>query len=126
MFLRKGMILVVLIVTGVVCVYAADITGKWTAEFDSQVGPQKYVFEFKVDGTNLTGVAISSIGGVEAKTQLKDGKINGDEVMFIEPLNYQGMELSISYKGKVSGDQISFSRTVGDAGGEQFIAKRAK
>lgn len=126
MFLRKSLILAVLIVAGFVCVYAADITGKWTADFDSQVGPQKYVFEFSVSGANLTGMAISNIGGVEAKTQLKDGKINGDEVTFVEPLNYQGMELSISYKGKISGDQISFSRTVGDAGGEQFMAKRAK
>ena len=50
MFVRKSMILAVMILIGMVCVYAADITGKWTAEFDSQVGLQKYVFEFKADG----------------------------------------------------------------------------
>jgi hypothetical protein len=44
MFVRKSVILAVLILTGLVCVYAADITGKWTAAFESQVGPQKYVF----------------------------------------------------------------------------------
>ena len=59
-FMRKGMILAVLIIAGMVCLFAADITGKWTAEFDSQVGAQKYVFEFKVDGTKLTGMAISN------------------------------------------------------------------
>jgi hypothetical protein len=36
------------------------------------------------------------------------------------------MELKITYKGKISGDEIKFSRTVGDAGGEEFVAKRAK
>jgi hypothetical protein len=123
---RKSGILAVLILAGLVCVYAADITGKWTAEFDSQVGLQKYVFEFKVEGTTLTGRAISNIGGNEAKTDLQEGKINGDEVAFVENLNYQGMELRISYKGQISGDEIKFSRTVGDAGGEQFVAKRAK
>jgi len=126
MFLRKSVILAVLILFGMVCVYAADITGKWTAEFDSQVGAQKYVFEFKVSGSTLTGMAVSNIGGVEAKTPLKDGKITGDEVTFVEPLKYQDMDLSISYKGKISGDQINFSRDVGGQGGEQFVAKRAK
>ena len=29
---------------------AADIDGKWRAEFDSQIGQQKYVFELKADG----------------------------------------------------------------------------
>jgi hypothetical protein len=126
MFGRKSGMLTVLIFTGLICVFAADITGKWTTEFDSQVGLQKYIFEFKADGAKLTGMAISNIGGVEAKTALTEGKINGDEITFVENLNYQGMELRISYKGQISGDEIKFSRTVGDAGGEQFVAKRGK
>jgi len=127
MFLRKSVILTVMILTGLLCVYAADISGKWTAQFDSQVGLQKYVFELKVDGNTVTGTAISDIGGSVAKTPLKDGKISGDEVTFMEPLNYQGMELQITYKGKiVSADEIKFSRTVGEAGGEEFVAKKAK
>jgi hypothetical protein len=126
MFLRKSVILAVTILAGLACVYAADITGKWTAEFDSQVGVQKYTFEFKVEGTKLTGRAISNIGGSEAKTDLQEGTINGDDVSFVENLNYQGMELRIVYKGKVSGNEIKFARTVGDAGGEEFVARRAK
>src|SRR5512139_1216178 len=111
MFLRRGLILAAMILAGVLCVYAADISGKWTAEFDSQVGVQKYVFELKVDGSTVTGMAISDIGGTVAKTPLKDGKISGDAVSFMEPLNYQGMELRITYKGKItSADEIKFSR----------------
>ena len=29
---------------------ATDITGKWKADFETQIGHLKYVYEFKVDG----------------------------------------------------------------------------
>jgi hypothetical protein len=123
--LRKSAILAVIMLAGLVCVYAADITGKWTAQFDSEVGVQKYTFEFKVDGATLSGTALSNIGGTDAKSALTDGKVTGDEVTFVENLNYQGMDLKISYKGKISGDEIKLTRTEG-AGGESFVAKRVK
>ena len=126
MFVRKFAVFTVLILAGLVCAYAADITGKWTAVFDSQVGEQKYTFEFKVDGSTLTGTAHSNIAGQEAQTEIEEGTINGDAISFVENLDYQGMQLRIVYKGKVSGDEISFSRTVADSGGEEFVAKRAK
>jgi len=124
--MRKGVILAVLIMACLVCAYAADITGKWTTEFDSQVGVQKYTFEFKVDGTALTGTAISNIGGNEAKTPITEGVVNGDDVTFVENLKYTGMDLKITYKGKISGDEIKFTRDVAGQGGETFVAKRAK
>jgi hypothetical protein len=123
---RKSMILAIIMSAGLVYVYAADITGKWTTQFDSQVGVQKYTFEFKVDGTKLTGKAMSNIAGTDATAELTDGKVAGDEVSFTENLNYQGMELKITYIGKISGDEIKFSRQVGDSGGEEFVAKRMK
>jgi FlaG/FlaF family flagellin (archaellin) len=126
MLLRRSMILAAIIVVGLACAFAADITGKWTAQFDSQVGPQKYTFEFKADGANLTGMAISNIGGTEAKTPITEGKINGDAVTFVENLSYTGMDLKIEYKGTISGDEIKLSRTVGGQEGETFVAKRAK
>lgn len=125
MFVRKSLFLAVLIFAGLVCVYAADVTGKWTAEFDSEVGLQKYVFEFKADGANLTGMAISNIDGAEAKTPITEGKIDGNKISFVENLNYQGMELRIVYEGTVSGDEIQLARIEG-AGGEKFVAKRMK
>jgi ABC-type sulfate transport system permease component len=36
------------------------------------------------------------------------------------------MDLKISYKGKVTGDEISFTRQVGEYATEVFIAKREK
>jgi hypothetical protein len=126
MLLRKSLIFVVMIMAGLACLYAADVTGKWNAAFDSQVGPQKYVFEFKAEGATLTGKAISTIGEATATSPITEGKINGNEISFVENLNYQGMELKISYKGTISGDEIKLSRMVGEQEGEKFTAKRAK
>jgi hypothetical protein len=33
--------------------FAADIAGKWAAEFDTQIGAQKYTYDFKVDAGKL-------------------------------------------------------------------------
>jgi len=127
MSMRKGVVFGILLLVGLVTVYAADITGKWTAEFDSQVGVQKYVFEFKVEGATLTGTAISKIADApEARTPITEGTVNGEDVAFVENLNYSGMELRITYKGKITGDEIKFSRDVAGQGGETFVAKRAK
>jgi hypothetical protein len=125
MSLRKSVVLAALMLAGLVCIYAADMTGKWTAQFDSEVGVQKYTFEFKVDGSKLTGTALSNIGGADAKSAITEGNVTGDEVTFVENLNYQGMDLKITYKGKISGDEIKLTRTEG-AGGESFVAKRVK
>jgi hypothetical protein len=126
MFLRTSVVLAVLILCGLVCVCAADISGKWTTEFDSQVGLQKYTFEFKVAGANLTGKAISNIAGADAASDIVEGKIDGNAVTFAENLSYQGMDLRIEYKGTVAGDEIKFSRTVSGQEGETFVAKRVK
>jgi hypothetical protein len=129
MFLRKSLILAVLVLVGTACLFAADITGKWSGQFDSQVGPQKYVLEFKVNGTTLEGTATSEIGeaGAAAKavTKITEGKINGDEITFVENLDYQGQPLKMVYKGKVKGDEIQLERVEG-GGNEKFVAKRAK
>jgi hypothetical protein len=41
-------------------------------------------------------------------------------------LNYQGQALRVVYKGKVSGDEIKFTRNVADMVSEDLVAKRAK
>jgi hypothetical protein len=41
-------------------------------------------------------------------------------------LDYSGQQLKITYKGKIAGDEIKFSRDVAGQGGETFVAKRAK
>ena len=126
MFLRKTLMLAVLLVASLFYAYAADIAGKWTAEFDTQVGLQKYTFEFKAEGATLTGRALGNIAGEESQSTIQDGKIDGDEISFVEMQMYQGQEVRIVYKGKVSGDEIKFTRRVADMIDEELVAKRAK
>jgi hypothetical protein len=119
---RKIVVLITIALASLVSLYAADVTGKWTAEFDTPIGVQKYTYDLKADGDKLTGKAISQLG----ETPIQNGVVKGDEISFVEQLNFEGMDLRIEYTGKVSGDEIKFSRKVGDFGGEEFVAKRVK
>ena len=105
---------------------AGSVAGKWQAEFDTQVGKQKYIYEFKADGDKLTGKAIGDIGGEKSDTEIKDGKINGAEISFIENVKFQGQEIRVDYKGKLAGDEIKLTRKVGDVATEELVAKRVK
>ena len=103
--------------------FAADISGTWTAAFDTQIGKQEYTYTFKVDGTKLTGKAKSANG----ESEIQDGKVEGDKVSFVENLNFQGNALKITYTGKVvSVDEIKFSRDVSGIAQEELTAKRSK
>ncbi len=105
---------------------AVAIAGKWQAEFDTQVGKQKYIYEFKVDGDKLTGQAIGDIAGEKSATEIKEGKVNGAEISFVETVKFQGQDVRVDYKGKLAGDEIKFTRTVDQTIKEELVAKRVK
>jgi len=103
--------------------FAADISGTWTASFDTQIGKQNYTYEFAVKGGALTGKAKSDSG----VSDLQEGKVNNDTVTFVENLNFQGQPLKIVYTGKiVSADEIKFTRKVADVAEETLVATRKK
>ena len=102
----------------------ADAAGTWTATFETQIGEQSYTYVFAVDGTTLTGTAKNAMS--EMPTEIKDGKVEGDTISFVENFNYQGMDLVITYSGTVAGDEIKFTRMVGEFATEELVAKRAE
>jgi enterochelin esterase-like enzyme len=104
--------------------FAADISGTWKSEFDSQIGPQKYTYTLRQDGTNLTGKANSEIGEQKRESELKEGKVVGDQVSFVEVLNFQGNDLRITYKGTVAGNEMDLTREVGEFAREKIVARR--
>lgn len=104
--------------------FAADVTGVWKAEFDSQIGVQKYTYTLTQNGTALTGKAASEFNGEKRETELREGKVEGDNVSFVEVFDFQGNALRVDYRGKVSGDEIKFTRQVGDFAKEELVAKR--
>jgi len=105
---------------------AADVGGKWSAEFNTPVGVQKYTYDLKVAGATLTGSATFERMGEKGQAELKEGKVDGDKVSFVEMLDFQGNAIRIEYTGVLAGDEIKFTRKVGDFGSEELVAKRVK
>ncbi|HZR17621.1 MAG TPA: alpha-L-arabinofuranosidase C-terminal domain-containing protein [Verrucomicrobiae bacterium] len=103
---------------------AADVTGIWKAQFDTQRGLQKYTFALQQEGAKITGHATAEVNDTKRESELKEGKIEGDSVSFVEPLNIQGNDLRITYTGKISGDEIKFTRQVGNFASTEAVAKR--
>jgi len=126
MKLRPMITLAALALTGLSLAQAAGLAGKWTAEFDTQIGPQKYTYEFTVAGDKITGKATFVNSMASGETELKEIKLSGDVLSFVEPLHINDADISITYSGKLAGDEIKFTRNVGEFGTEELVAKRVK
>lgn len=103
--------------TGLLIVAAArasDVSGQWRAEFDTQIGLQKYLYSFKADSGKVTGKASSEVGDQKREVELREGKIEGETLTFVELFKFQDNEIRIDYKGKFAGNEIKFTRQVGE------------
>ena len=60
-------------------VRAADVTGKWKSEFDTQIGHLKYTYDLKADGDKITGKAVREQDGQKTETEIKEGKASADQ-----------------------------------------------
>jgi len=99
-------------------VMAADVSGKWRAEFTTPDGTQRVnTFTFKVDGDRVTG----TVAGAQDETPIKDGKVSGDAISFRADRPFG----AFTYKGKVSGDEIKFAVQFNENNFE-ITAKRLK
>lgn len=109
--------------------FAADVAGKWTAQVPGAQGQgaSEITLVFKVTGDTFTGTLNNSVA--PGDVEIKDGKINGDDVSFSLRRNIGGTDMTVVWKGKISGDEIKFTRTAqGGPGGAptEIVAKRAK
>jgi len=102
--------------------FAADIDGKWSATYDTQNGSITTTWDLKADGAKLTGKATSSFGDRD----LTDGKIEGKAVSWTEVIDANGTTIRIVCKGTLEGDELKLSRTVGEFGTTEVVAKRQK
>jgi len=105
-----------------VAAIAADVSGKWVAQVPGRDGQTREVtFDFKVDGSKLTGTMSTRMGEVP----IQDGVVKGDEISFVVVLSFGGNEVRMEYNGKVQGDEIHFTRKVADREPQEFVARRA-
>ncbi len=101
-----------------------NITGKWRAQFDSQIGTQTYIFTFQVNGTTRPGRAyVTRDAGTNEVANL-DGTVCNNGISFFYPLNIQDNDIRIEYTGRVSGDELKLHRKVGDLAEYDIVAKR--
>jgi hypothetical protein len=84
-------------------VWAADITGKWSAQMNGpDGGGMTITFTFKQSGTKLTGT-MDGPGG--EPMQIQDGKVDGDKISFAVSFN----QMKIVHEGVVKGDEITLT-----------------
>jgi hypothetical protein len=100
------------------------VTGTWKADFDTQRGLQQYTFTLRQDGATLTGKATVDTNGERREVDFRDGKVEGDTVTFVETLRLGDNEIAITFTGKVSSEEIRFTRQVGNFGSSEATAKR--
>lgn len=91
----------------------ADIAGTWKATAEGPNGTMERTFVFKVEGNTLTGETVSSFVG---KSTIENGKVDGDNLSFTITVNFGGNEARVSYKGKVSGEEIRLTAEIEGSG----------
>ena len=126
---RYLLIAAIALLTLLASAWAADVAGKWSAKAQGA----DITLTFKVDGTALTGTVDNTQAG---PTDIKEGKIEGDNISFYVVRTMGESQIKISWKGTIAGDEIKFKRQVegggmGGPGGaaaaaEEIIAKRVK
>ena len=88
---------------------AANVDGKWTGSLDTPMGAVQVGFNFKADGTMLTGTTTGPDG---SEIAIKNGKIDGDKISFLVSIDFGGMALDLNYSGVVKSDTVELTLDV--------------
>lgn len=104
-----------------VAAFAADVSGKWTAEMQGRDGQtMTTTFNLKADGGTLTG----TVTGMRGDTDISNGKVDGDNVSFDVVREFNGNKMTIHYSGTMSGDTLNL-KVETPRGTRDVTAKRA-
>jgi D-glucosaminate-6-phosphate ammonia-lyase len=101
-------------------VYAqADVAGEWAVSFVTPLGPSEFTMVISQNGAKLTGHLTSDIGEFPLT-----GTVDGDQVKILWTLHDQGKTLEITFAGKVTGNSITGTATLGNVGQGPLSAER--
>ena len=100
--------------------FAADVTGKWTAQINSPDGNAITVnYDFKQEAAKLTG----TVEGPGGAIPITDGKVDGDKIAFNITFN----DMKVGTEGTVKGEEIAVTIKInGEPFGGPVTLKRAK
>lgn len=103
-----------------------DIRGVWKADFDSRIGFQTEIYEFKYDNAKILSSACSILNGQKRDMKLQDVKFDGTNISFFDVFKFMGNDIRIDYKGTIVRNKIKFTRKVGDFPSEEILALRLR
>ena len=101
--------------------HAADVDGKWSGTLATPNGDVNIAFEFKADGTALTG---TNVGPDGSQLAIKNGKIDGNKISFVVTVAFGDMSFDIAYTGLVSPAEIKLTADFAGMPFE-FVVKKA-
>jgi hypothetical protein len=97
----SGMKRLLLFFTLATIAFAADISGNWTFDVETEMGSGSPTFTFKQDGEKLTGTYRGQLG--EAPLT---GKVAGDKVEFTFEISPTGEKWKVVYTGTASANTM--------------------
>ena len=98
-----------------------DVTGTWDLAVETPQGTMALVATFKQDGEKLTGTQSSQMGEFPL-----EGSVKGADIAFAVVFDMQGQEMTITYTGKIDGDQIAGAIEFGSYGSATWSAQKRK
>lgn len=116
MIRRAWMVGAGLVLSAALC-FAGDFNGRWVGSISTPNGDMQIFFNFKVDGSKLTGTVESPNGDIP----IEDGKVDGDKISFKTSFN----DAKINHEGTLSGDTIDL-KVEGPWGESQMTLKHAE
>jgi hypothetical protein len=97
---------------------SATGTWKWTQSFGGN--DQEIVLKLKQDGDKVTG----TITGFQGDDEIKDGKVDGEKVIFKVTRDFGGTTMITTYTCTISGEKLKGKQETVFA--RDFDAKKAK
>ncbi len=98
----------------------SDIAGVWEVAFETPMGARTYMAAFVQDNDALK-VTMKSSQGTEMKGE---GRIKGSEAAWSVVVSGPMGEIVLAFKGRIDGEAMSGTVTMGEAGETDFKAKR--
>ena len=83
-----------------------SIDGKWEGTMEMMGQSMKLGYDFNADGNILTGTNTGPQGN---KTEITNGKIDGNNISFDVPVDTGQMKMTINYTGVLMGDELELT-----------------
>lgn len=109
--MKRTMIFMFGLLAWAVTAAAADPTGKWKGNLETDDGSRELTFNLKADSGKLTGTVE---GLLDRSLDVNEGKVEGATITFSVISEWDGNAVKLVYKGELAGDEIKFTMGTDD------------